>query len=298
MATYTITAPDGHEYDVTAPDSATQDEVLAYAKTNYQKEAPTDWKKVVGQSLKDVFHKPAAFAKDLGTNPESMANALPALGGAAGSMALPWGGTTAGTAAGQGVRDMALSALGKPVPGVLQHGMELGTSVLGELAPIPALKKSYFGKQIGQIEKAAGVPAAQDIPSLPMATGQKSLGEFINDAVTSVKSSNMQGQPAYWKQIKDQVDRIYEMGKNESLTTLDKGRLKWLSNKVQEGLNASVPGRAAPASALGQSQAIPRLMKSGFNMLPQKVRSGVQYGTGVLGPALAVEEVIRRLLGK
>lgn len=40
MATYTITAPDGNSYDVTAPDTATQDEVLAYAKSNYQKAAP------------------------------------------------------------------------------------------------------------------------------------------------------------------------------------------------------------------------------------------------------------------
>lgn len=40
MATYTITAPDGQQYDVTAPDNATQDQVLAYAKANYQKTAP------------------------------------------------------------------------------------------------------------------------------------------------------------------------------------------------------------------------------------------------------------------
>lgn len=36
MATYTVTAPDGNAYDVTAPDTASQDEVLAYAKENYQ----------------------------------------------------------------------------------------------------------------------------------------------------------------------------------------------------------------------------------------------------------------------
>ena len=40
MATYTITAPDGQQYDVTAPDNATQDQVLSYAKANYQKATP------------------------------------------------------------------------------------------------------------------------------------------------------------------------------------------------------------------------------------------------------------------
>jgi len=39
MATYTITAPDGKQYDVTAPDTASQEEVLAYAKSNYKPQA-------------------------------------------------------------------------------------------------------------------------------------------------------------------------------------------------------------------------------------------------------------------
>jgi hypothetical protein len=36
MPTYVITAPDGHEYEVTVPENATQEEVLNYAKQNYQ----------------------------------------------------------------------------------------------------------------------------------------------------------------------------------------------------------------------------------------------------------------------
>ena len=38
MATYEITAPDGHTYEVTAPDGASQDAVLAYAKTQFSKQ--------------------------------------------------------------------------------------------------------------------------------------------------------------------------------------------------------------------------------------------------------------------
>lgn len=40
MGRYEITAPDGNKYEITAPDTASQDEVLAYAKTNYQQAAP------------------------------------------------------------------------------------------------------------------------------------------------------------------------------------------------------------------------------------------------------------------
>jgi len=42
MATFIITAPDGKEYEVTAPEGATQEQVLAYAQQNYsQPQAPT-----------------------------------------------------------------------------------------------------------------------------------------------------------------------------------------------------------------------------------------------------------------
>lgn len=41
MPTYTITAPDGKEYDVTAPEGATQEQVLAYAKANYAAKEPS-----------------------------------------------------------------------------------------------------------------------------------------------------------------------------------------------------------------------------------------------------------------
>lgn len=36
MPTYTVTAPDGKQYDVNAPEEATQDQVLAYAQANYK----------------------------------------------------------------------------------------------------------------------------------------------------------------------------------------------------------------------------------------------------------------------
>jgi len=36
MAVYRITAPDGGEYEITAPDDATEEQVLAYAQQNYQ----------------------------------------------------------------------------------------------------------------------------------------------------------------------------------------------------------------------------------------------------------------------
>src|SRR3990167_2071587 len=40
MGVFTVRAPDGNEYDITAPDTATDQEVLAYAQANYGKAPP------------------------------------------------------------------------------------------------------------------------------------------------------------------------------------------------------------------------------------------------------------------
>ena len=36
MAIFVVTAPNGKEYEINAPEGATQDQVLEYAKQNYQ----------------------------------------------------------------------------------------------------------------------------------------------------------------------------------------------------------------------------------------------------------------------
>lgn len=296
MAHYTTKLSDGRTVQFDHPNpSLSQQEVQGLI--DQQMGGGTDWKGTVGNAIKSSFQKPAAFAKDLGTNPESMANVMPGLLGTAGAVAMPWGGATVGTGAGQGIRDAALTALGKPVPGMMQHGLELGGAALGDLTAVPAMKKSYFGGRIGAMEKAAGVPPAQDIPSIAMPTGTKSTSEFIDSAVQSVKGSEGRGSAAYWKQIKDQVDRLYKLGKDQPLTTLDQGKLRWLNSKVQEGLNAAVPGRALPAAALAQSQTLPRAIGNVYRAVPAPMKAGAAYGTGAAAMGASVYELIHKLMG-
>lgn len=73
MPTYEITSPDGGKYQVTAPDGASQDQVLSYAKDNFQPQSKgsgvmgalsnmaPDWVKGIGEG------KTPDFVKNIGT---------------------------------------------------------------------------------------------------------------------------------------------------------------------------------------------------------------------------------------
>jgi hypothetical protein len=268
-------------------------------------DAPTSFREnvlpVAKQAISEATFQPGTVSRDFATNPVTQAKALPALAGAGVSLAgaVPMG-LTIGTVGGRKLSNLALKAYGKQdeIPSGMSQAVEAILAAGGDLTAIPYFNKKVYGSQIGSTERAAGVPAPQDIPSTPMALGQKTVGEFINDAVDSVKSSAGKGVPAYWKTIKDQVDRIYELGKDQGLTNLDTLRLRWLSNEVQSGLNAVVPGRAAPAEMLARSQGVPNFGKAISKAVPKSVKTGLGWGAGGSGGAGLAYALGRRLFGE
>lgn len=58
MAKYRITAPDGNAYEITAPDDATEDQVLAYAQQNYSQSQGADFSNVKSGSSSTSSAKP------------------------------------------------------------------------------------------------------------------------------------------------------------------------------------------------------------------------------------------------
>jgi len=70
MPDYKITAPDGNSYNVTAPEGATQEQVLAYAQANYQHPAVQAGQPVQHADFSDVqggyVEKPRTLGQDLG----------------------------------------------------------------------------------------------------------------------------------------------------------------------------------------------------------------------------------------
>lgn len=251
----------------------------------------------VKSSLINLTSGMASRAKDLATNPETMAKAMPAVLGASAAMIPYPGAGTIMTGAGQGIRDAALAAMNKTgeIPSGLQHAMELGGAAVGDLTAFPAINKARLGGEIGQVEKAAGVPPVQDMRSTPMSLGPKSVGDYINDAMDSVKSYGGKGTPTFWKQIKDQVDRIYELGKDAGLTAMDKGRLKFLSQTVQSGLNSAVEGRGPIAADLARSQIIPNTISKGLRAIPSPVKTGLGIGAGTATGGGLIYELMKAL---
>lgn len=63
MPRFKITAPDGNAYVVNAPDGATQDQVLAYAKMNYKSTAPKPQPQGFGGKVWDALAKPEQLSR-------------------------------------------------------------------------------------------------------------------------------------------------------------------------------------------------------------------------------------------
>lgn len=224
---------------------------------------------ISGQAVKEALFQPGSNTRELATNPITQAKALPGLLGSAGAVTgIPMG-ASLGTGVGNLIADAALKSYGRSdqIPSTRSQVLGTGTAAIGDLTAIPAINRKIFGSQVGAAERTAGVPSATQIPSTPMTLGQKTLGEFINDAIDSVGSDTPKDY-TFWAQLKDQVDRIYKLGKNEALTTLDQGRLKALNAAAQSGINYLVPGRAAPATALAMSQTVPNAISKGVGEIP------------------------------
>lgn len=271
--------------------------------------APTDQVGAIVEALPDAAKNAFAkltsgvgsTAKDLGTNPVTMAKVLPyATQGAASFLGGPMAGTR-GYAGGRILSDLALTALGqeKQIPPINRQLMEGAGAVAGDVLPlVPALNRKVYGGDIAAAEKAGNVPPAQDIPSIPMALGQKTVGEFINDTMDSVKAAAGRGNPVFWKQIKDQIDRIYQLGKDQGLTGLDRGRLEFLNSAVQSGLNTAVPGRGLPAGLLANSQVVPNAIQKTYQSLSPAVRTGLGFGTGTSAAGGLAYSLYKALGGK
>ena len=234
---------------------------------------------IATSAFQNATFQPGATTTKLMSDPITQAQALPAIAGAAGGASgIPMG-ASMGTGGGHLLADVAFKSIGRPdlIPSVRSQVMGTAGAALGDLTAIPAINKANAGNQIGAVEEAAGVPPPQEIPSLPRPAAGEPVAGGIDNTIAAVNRAQSQGagSPVFWKQIQDQIRAFYDAGKNVKLTTMDQNKLAYLSKAVQEGLNLSVPGRAAPAAYEAMSQTVPNAIGSAGRSIPWWIKAPV-----------------------
>lgn len=234
---------------------------------------------VAKDALSNALFEPGSTTEKIMSDPITQAQVLPSIAGAAGAVSgIPMG-ASLGTGGGNLLADAALKSYGRfdLIPSTKSQVIGTGVAALGDLTAIPAMNRKVLGSQIGSVETAAGVPAPQDIPSLPKPKAGDPVSGGIDSAIDSVNAATTGGggTPTFWKQIKDQIDSFYNLGKDQKMTQLDSSKLQWLNGQVQKGLNTAVPGRAVPAANLAMSQTVPNMISSAGKAIPWWIKAPV-----------------------
>lgn len=154
MATYVVTAPDGKEYEVTAPPGATQEQVLAYVQQNYNKPAQPQQRSVAQDLGRQAGLTARAAVTGLTAIPAMMADPVAAIvNQAAGRQVM--------VPPSQGIQNI-LTAVGLPQPqGGLERAVQTGAAAMAGLPPQVAAARATpslapLGQNLLQQTAAAG----------------------------------------------------------------------------------------------------------------------------------------------
>ncbi len=152
MATFVVTAPDGKEYEITAPEGATQEQVLAYAQQNYSKAQPQ--RSMLEEAGRQVGLTARAGITGATAIPAMMADPL-----AAGLNQLI--GRKVMDLPSQGIQNL-MTAIGLPSPETgLERAVQAGTSAMAGVPAQAALSGT----------SAALAPLRQSLPQQVAAAG-------------------------------------------------------------------------------------------------------------------------------
>jgi hypothetical protein len=178
MPSYVITAPDGKEYEITAPEGATQEQVLEYAKAQFATpdESAAETQRLASQPAPQPRSTAEELARQVGLTARGGAKSVMSGFGLGTMVADPLLQMAGQKPASQAI-DETLTAIGFPEPeGAVEKGVQTGlevmTSIGGQAKAAELLSKTAslaptlskkvaatVSDDIGQ-QLAAGVPAA------------------------------------------------------------------------------------------------------------------------------------------
>ena len=252
MATYVVTAPDGKEYEVNAPEGATQEQVLAYVQQNYNQSAQPQQRSVAQDLGRQVGLTARAAVTGLTSIPAMMADPLAAIvNQAVGKQVM--------VPPSQGVQNI-LTAVGLPQPETgLERAVQTGTAAMAGLPPqvaasraVPAL--APMGQNLLQQTVASGVggAAAQAASDVVQEATENPLASVIAGLAAGTVAGSLGAKGA-----------TAVASKREPLVTLDeiKRRAQQSYSKMEEqGVFLK------PKSVLDQLNSVEQeLVKQNFN---------------------------------
>lgn len=158
MATYVVTAPDGKEYEVSAPEGATQEQVLAYVQQNYAQATQPQQRSVAQDLGRQAGLTARAAVTGLTAIPAMMADPVAAIvNQVAGRQVM--------VPPSQGVQNV-LTAVGLPQPeSGLERAVQTGAAAMAGLPPQVAAARATpalapLGQNLLQQTVAAGAGGA------------------------------------------------------------------------------------------------------------------------------------------
>jgi hypothetical protein len=179
MPTYIVTGPDGKEYEITAPEGATEDQVLKYAQENFtgaSKQTPVEQPTTVGQELgRQVGLTGRAIVEGL----SAPVNAALNFGSGAYNTVANLAGSESRLPYASKLQSQGLTQLGVPEPkNLLERSVQAGTQGMASTAGT-AIPGTILGANLAQQIPAAG---AAGMVAEPTATAVKG---FMGDITGS-----------------------------------------------------------------------------------------------------------------
>jgi hypothetical protein len=247
MATYKITAPDGQSYNVNAPDSASQDEVMAYAQRNFNmlakdKKPETTLAKEIAQGVGNVaaglvrgagsigatLMRPFDTASENEQRRKSMDDALQSFGAEPDSLLYKGGklgGELAGTAGAGGLIAKPLTMIApKLAQAVATSGFSLGSPAATTLAGKAADMGTRMiggavtgGASAGMVGDSMGMGAAVGGALPPTLKGAGLVGQTVGRGVMSMLTPQQQKMAAQiatmtGQKIEDVLSAVQKQG--------------------------------------------------------------------------------------
>jgi hypothetical protein len=246
MATYQITAPSGEVFEITAPEGATEQQVLEYAQQQFASQTPAPQERSLGQEALRQLGLTARAGYEAFTGP---AKAVLEAGGTAYNLLAPEGAPRAPSF--YGAESQMLSSMGLPEPEsmverAVQTGTQamLGTAGLARAAPNVPTVAAEMGRQI-PASAAAGLVATPTAEVTKEVTGSDAaallaavgFGAVSASGTAKTIASISTGKTKVYtpQQIKQRADQSYRT-MDESGISLKPESLNKLSSNIDKAL--------------------------------------------------------------